>query len=356
MMFEFIKKNKYMLIACAIIAAGAFAGYRYCQSSKVSTDTVKIGEVTRGTLKETVSATGALAALNSVDISSKITGRIVEVLVQENQYVNAGDVLVRLDDTSLRATLAQMRARMNDAALTYNRYQTLLSSGAISQSAFDTVYADYLVAKSNYEKAASDVNDTIISTPISGYVIGKPIPVGQTISSGISEPQVIMSVATLDNMEIEVLVDESDIGHVKVGQKVNFTVDAFPDETFNGIVRLVSRKAQTENNVIYYKVYVTVEDAKGKLLPTMTARVDIIVDEVDNALIVPLNCIYNEGQKHYVKVYDSASKEVKEVSVNTGISDDSNIVIKNNNLQAGEKLLIKKAAVQQGGPRFGTHF
>ena len=214
-MLKFLQKNKYMIIVAALVLAGSYGGYKYYQSTQAEAQTVKIGRVTRGDLTETVSATGSLTALDNVDISSKITGRIVEVLVKENQHVNAGDVLVRLDATSLKATLAQMQAKLTNAQLTYKRDRDLLNRGAISQATYDAAYADYLVALSNYEKAASDVNDTVITTPISGYIIGKPTPVGQTISSGISTPQVIMSVATLDNMEIEALVDESDIGQVK---------------------------------------------------------------------------------------------------------------------------------------------
>ena len=179
---------------------------------------------------------------------------------------------------------------MENALATYNRYSALLAKGAISKSDYDLAEADYTVAKANYDQATSNVNDTVITTPISGYVIGKPTPVGQTISSGISEPQVIMSIANLDNMQIETMVDESDIGQVKVGQKVNFTVDSYPDRTFEGIVRLVSRKAVTENNVIYYTVYVDVANSEGKLLPTMTARANIIVNEADGVLMVPANC------------------------------------------------------------------
>jgi HlyD family secretion protein len=306
-----------------------------------------MGEVKKGTLTETVSATGALSAQDNVDISSKITGRIVEVLVKENQHVNAGDVLVRLDATSLKATLAQMEAKLNNAQATYNRYVNLLNTGAISQSTFDAAEADYLVAKSNYEKAASDVNDTVITTPISGYIIGKPTPVGQTISSGISTPQVIMSVATLDNMEIEALVDESDIGQVKEGQRVKFTVDAYSDETFTGKVRLISRSATTENNVIYYKVYVTVDDAKGKLLPTMTARTEIIIDEADDVTIVPLNCIYTDGKRRYVKVYNEKTKESRDVDVTLGLTSDSDVAVTATGLEIGDKLLVKKAVSKQ---------
>ena len=258
-MMNFINRNKYAVIFCALLLAGGYGGYKYYVSSQTPAATVKTGVVERGNLVETISATGALSAVNNVDISSKITGRSVEVLVEENQHVNAGDVLVRLDDTALMATMRQMKAKLDNAEANYNRFQKLVESGAISRSEYDNVYADYLVAKTNYEKAASDVQDTVITTPIDGYIIGEPTPVGQTISSGISEPQVIMSVATLDDMQIEAMVDESDIGQVKVGQKVNFTVDAYPNENFSSKVRLISRKAETENNVIYYKVYVAVD-------------------------------------------------------------------------------------------------
>ena len=346
-MLKFLEKNKYMIIVAALVLAGSYGGYRYYQSTHAATETIKLGKVTRGDLTETVSATGSLTALDNVDISSKITGRIVEVLVKENQHVNAGDVLVRLDDTALKATLAQMEAKLINAQLTYNRDRDLLNQGAISQATYDAAYADYLVAKSNYEKASSDVNDTIITTPINGYIIGKPTPVGQTISSGISTPQVIMSVATLDNMEIEALVDESDIGQVKEGQKVKFTVDAYPEETFMGTVRLLSKKATTENNVIYYKVYVTVDDAKGKLLPTMTARAEFIISEAKDVTMVPLNCIYTEGKRRYVKVYNEKTKETKDVDVSVGLSNDNNIVVTGADLQEGEKLLVKKAVAKQ---------
>ena len=352
-MMNFINRNKYAVIFCALLLAGGYGGYKYYVSSQTPAQTVKTGVVERGNLVETISATGALSAVNNVDISSKITGRIVEVLVQENQHVNAGDVLVRLDDTALMATMRQMKAKLDNAEANYNRYQKLVESGAISRSEFDNVYADYLVAKTNYEKAASDVQDTVITTPIDGYIIGEPTPVGQTISSGISEPQVIMSVATLDDMQIEAMVDESDIGQVKVGQKVNFAVDAYPNETFTGKVRLISRKAETSNNVIYYKVYVDVDDSKGKLLPTMTARADFVIASAEDVLMVPLNCIYVEGKRRFVKVYNTKTKESRDVDVKLGLSNDSEIVVKTDALQPGEVLLVRKAVAKQTGVRTG---
>ncbi len=352
-MMNFINRNKYAVIFCALLLAGGYGGYQYYVSSQTPVETVKTGVVERGNLVETISATGALSAVNNVDISSKITGRIVEVLVEENQHVKAGDVLVRLDDTALMATMRQMKAKLDNSEANYNRYQKLVESGAISRSEFDNIYADYLVAKTNYEKAASDVQDTVISTPIDGYIIGEPTPVGQTISSGISEPQVIMSVATLDDMQIEAMVDESDIGQVKVGQKVNFSVDAYPNETFTGKVRLISRKAEVSNNVIYYKVYVDVDDSKGKLLPTMTARADFVIANAENVLMVPLNCVYVEGKRRFVKVYNTKTKESRDVDVKLGLSNDSEIVVETDGLQPGEVLLVRKAVAKQTGVRTG---
>lgn len=355
-MLDSLKKHKVAIIICALLLAGGYGGYKYYLSTQAAAVTVKTGRVTQGNLSSTVSATGSLSAIDNVDISSKITGRIVKVNVVENQHVKAGDVLVQLDDTALRATMNQSKAKLDYAASMYQRYADLLNRGAIAQSAFDSYYQDYLVAKNSYEKAVSDLHDTIISTPIDGYIIGKPKAVGTTISSGISEPQVIMSVATLDRMQIEALVDESDIGQVKVGQKVKFTVDAYPEENFTGVVRLISRSATTSNNVIYYKVYVNVDDAKGKLLPTMTARTDIVINEQKDTLMVPLNCIWSDGARKYVKIYNRQTKEEKEVNVTLGLSSDTDVAVTAEGLKKGDVLLVKKAVAKQNntkrmGPR-----
>ena len=203
-----------------VLLAICYGGYSYYQSVTTVETTVKTAKVEYGTLKDSISATGSLSAVDNVDISSKITGRIVEVLVKENQHVEAGQVLVRLDSTSLEATARQMKARLDNALLTYNRYNALLQQGAISRSDFDLAEADYIVAQANYDQAVSNVNDTVIVSPISGYIIGEPTPVGQTISSGISEPQVIMSVANLDNMQIDTLVDLINLVSLRTGHSI----------------------------------------------------------------------------------------------------------------------------------------
>ncbi|MCQ2373309.1 MAG: efflux RND transporter periplasmic adaptor subunit [Phascolarctobacterium sp.] len=346
-MLNFVKNHKTALIVCAILIAGGFGGYKYYLSTQENKAVVKTGIVKEGKIVSSVSATGSLSAVDNVDISSKITGRIVEVKVVENQHVNAGDVLVRLDDTALRATMNQMKAKLEYSESMYKRYADLLNRGAVSQASFDDYYSNYQVAKTNYEKAVSDLGDAVIKTPIDGYIIGKPKEVGTTISSGISEPQVIMSVATLDKMQIDVLVDESDIGQVQVGQKVNFTVDAYPEEQFTGKVRLISRSATTSNNVIYYKVYVNVDDSKGKLLPTMTARTDIVTAESSNTMMVPLNCIWTEKGRKFVKVINRQTKETKDIDVQLGLSNDNEVQVTADGLKKGDVLLVKKAVAKQ---------
>ena len=339
---NFIRNNKYVIGFLVILLAICYAGYSYYQSITQVETTVKTAKVEYGTLKDSISATGSLSAVDNVDISSKITGRIVEVLVEENQ--------VKLDATALEATARQMKARLDNAELTYNRYTALLARGAISRSDYDLAESDYIVAKANYDQAVSDVNDTVITSPIAGYIIGEPTPVGQTISSGISEPQVIMSVANLDDMQIDTLVDESDIGRVKVGQTVEFTVDAYPEETFTGTVRLISRSAVTEDNVIYYTVYVDVANPEGKLLPTMTARTNIIIQQQDNTLMVPPNCIYYDGDRRYVKVYDEASKTSRDVDVTVGLTGEDSIAV-TGDIKEGDVLLVKQRATQQNNMR-----
>ncbi len=338
---SWIKNNKYMLAFLVIIGLVAYGGYRYYESTTTVEEKVRTATVEHGDLKETVSATGSLSAADNVDISSKITGRIVEVPVNENDHVSAGQVLVRLDDTALRATLTDKESRLEEAAKTLNRYKTLLSTGAISQSVYDTADMNYVVAKSAYEQAESNVNDTVIVSPISGYVIGKPTPVGQTISSGISTPQVIMSIANLDKMQIEAMVDESDIGQVKVGQHVEFDVDSYPDKTFKGVVSLISKSAVTTNNVVYYTTYVDVENTDGLLYPGMTARADMILNRQDDTLMVPANCVYTDKGRTYVKLYDEKNKKETEIDVKVGLTGDDKVAVACEDLRQGDKVVVK---------------
>ncbi|MEG0797793.1 MAG: efflux RND transporter periplasmic adaptor subunit [Acidaminococcaceae bacterium] len=351
-MGQFLRRYKLLLLLLFITLLAIFGGYKYYVNSQAPKLLVKTVPIERGKITATISATGSLSAVDNVDINSKITGRIVEVYVQENEHVLAGQKLLRLDDTTLSATQTQTAAKLQNALATYNRYLSLVNNGAIARSEYDTAEADYIVAKAAYEQATSNLNDTLIVSPIEGYVIGKPTPVGQTVSSGISSPQVLMSVANLDNMQIEVLVDESDIGQVVVGQQVEFSVDSYPDVTFNGVVRLVSKSAVTVSNVIYYTVYVDVANAEGKLLPKMTARTELIVGAADNVLLVPTTCLRVDGSRKYVQIYDAATKETREVDVTVGLASDDKIAI-TGAVEEGQQVVTKAVKKTTGQARMG---
>ncbi len=293
-----------------------------------------------------------MSAQDNVDINSKITGRIVAVYVKENEFVRAGQTLVKLDDTSLRKTQEMKRATMQDREATYRRDLALVQEGAISQSIFDTAEANYLYAKADYEQAVANTNDTVITSPIDGYVIGKPTSVGQTVSSGISSPQVIMNVATLDKMQIELMVDESDIGQIRDGQQVEFTVDAYPDETFYGVVTLISRSATTTNNVNYYKCYVDVDNVDNKLLPTMTARANVIISEMKDVMTISSKCIFSDNGRTYVKVLDRATGNQKEVDIKQLMAGEDRIAV-SGDINDGDELVVKTTTVKtqtRGGP------
>lgn len=341
-MMKWIKSHVWLLTVLAVFLVAAAGGYRYYQSRQEAPAPVKTATVEYGRLMRTVSATGSLKALDNVDISSKITGRIVKVLVTENEHVHKGQLLLQLDDTALKATELQRKATLDNYRLTLERNRELLDRGAVSAQTYDNALMNYEVAKAAYEQAVSNTNDTNIYSPVDGYVIGKSTPVGQTISSGISTPQVIMSIANLDKMEIETLVDESDIGQVRVGQQVEFNVDAYPDKVFTGKVRLISRSAHTTNNVVYYKVYVDVDNAENKLFPNMTARASIILEEQKDTLMVPGNCIYQDGKRRYVIEYNEATGTEEEVDVTLGLSGDDKVAVKSSGkLRQGDKVVVK---------------
>ena len=358
---NFIKKFKNIIIILLIAVIG-YASYSYYSASNEVVEVPKLTTITRGDVVRTVSATGSLAAIDNVDINSKITGRIVKLYVSENERVNKGALLMQLDPTSYEAAKEQADAKLVDATLTYNRNKRLFEQGAIAKNALDSAKADYIVAKADLKVADSKLADTEIRTPIAGYIIGEPTPVGQTVSSGISSPQVLMNVATLDNMEVETLVDESDIGSVKIGQKVNFTVDSYPDDTFTGEVTLISRDAVEENNVIYYTVYVKVDDSKGKLFPTMTASTEFIVDRKKDVLQVPETAVKFVNGKNVVFTYDAKDNKQIMVEVTKGLEGDYNVeisgdikenekVVANPNLNSTNKSSKSKAQVGPGGMR-----
>ena len=354
---ETLNQYKTWIIWLVLLALAAAGGYTYYNKrNTVAVAELQTGVVGRADITATVSATGTISAVNTVDISSRVTGLINQLNVKENDMVKAGQVLVVLDDSTLRAQLAQYKAQMENYAAVYARSKELAAIGGQSDQQLDADRTNYLVAQANYNNYALQLDYYVIKSPIDGVVVGKPTPAGQTVAQGISTPQVIMTIADMSKMQIKVMVDETDIGKVQPGQQVSFTVDAHPDKKFTGKVTSISKSATTTSNVVYYPVYVDVDSPQGLLYPTMTARVTITVGESKNALVVPLSAIKEEKEQKYVQVMVDGKPE--KVAVQAGLSDDEHVEILSG-LQEGDSIVLPAAKTgtaakssQQGPPHF----
>lgn len=340
MIWQNVKQYKKWWIAfigVALVAAGAAM---YFTKSNVTTPTEITMVTGRGDIKAVVSATGTIAAVNSVDVSSRVTGLITEVKVAENDIVRKGQLLVVLDNTAIKAQVAQYQAQLSNYAAIYERSKKLAAVGGESQQQLDADRTNYLVAQSTADNYASQLGYYVITAPIDGMVIGIPTPAGQTVAQGISSPQVIMTIADMSKMQIKVLVDESDIGKVQVDQKVSFSVDSYTNKTFTGKVTKISRSATTSSNVVYYPVYVDVDATENLLYPTMTARVAINIGERKNTLVVPLSAVKEEKGQKYVEVM--VNGKTQNSSVSLGLSDDEQVEILSG-LGEGDNIILPVA-------------
>jgi RND family efflux transporter MFP subunit len=350
-MLNFLSKYKYIALGLLVAAGLSYALYQvYLENSKPAV-TVRTFTVERGDMEAQVSATGTISPVNSVNVSSKITGLIEKVYVEENQPVTEGDLLVVLDDSSIRAQVAQAQARLDNARINYIRKAQLANIGAIAMSELDQAKMDFEVAQASYDTVMSNKADTTIRAPLSGVVIGKPIPAGQTVSPGISTPMVLLTIADMSNMQIETKVDESDIGKILTGQKTSFTVDAYPGRNFSGTVSLISRQAITEQNVIYYRVMIYIDSPDGLLFPSMTARVSITTGESRNTLKVPLMAVRETRGVKTVQLMKNGESET--VPVITGLSTDDRIEILEGLKEGDQIVLSQRQSSASSNPGLG---
>lgn len=355
MWMKVLQYKKWLMLAI-VIAIAVKAGLVYQAGQNKNQAAPQTVKVERGDVVSVVSATGTIKPVNMVDISSKITGLLEEVRVKENDPVKAGQVLVILDDTRLQTLVTQALERLNNAAANYERNKKLNSIGAVSDQQIDASRMDYKVAQANYDDAVSQLNETVIKAPIDGVVIGKPIPAGQTVAQGISNPMVILTVADMSKMQIETQVDETDIGKVVLGQTATFTVDAYPGRTFTGVVSNISQKANVQQNVVYYSVLIDVASTDSLLKPTMTARVSINSGESKNTLTVPLAAIKTNKDQQYVVVVKNDGK-TENVPIKTGLVGDDRVEV-TSGLNEGDQVIMAVAKTQtsatpQGGGGIG---
>lgn len=310
------KKTPWVPVAWAVGAALVLGGGGYMLfKPKAPKDPYRTEQVARGDITKSVSASGSLQALVTVQVGSQISGQITKVLVDFNDYVKAGQVMAVLDPQTYvsraqqgqaqvaqsQAQVAQLQAQANVAQANYNRTKTLYDKGIAAKAALDTDLAAWKAAQANVAAARAgvtsaraslnatnvDLGRTNIVAPISGVVTDRQIEPGQTVAASLSAPILFQIAQDLSKLEVKISVDEADIGSVREGQRVKFTVDAFPDDNFTGVVTQVRKQPETSNNVVAYTVIAEADNPGGKLLPGMTANADIVLEERRNVLRVP---------------------------------------------------------------------
>ena len=358
-----INKKVKMAVAAVVIAACAFGGYQYYQTKQAEAQAaaVETAKVVRMNLKSTVSATGTIKPVNSVEVSPKITARISQILVKENDHVTAGQTVAILDGKDYQAQRDQAQFRVTNTLREYNRAKELYAVGADTKQALDNAEFNYDTAVSQLNEAESDVAETVITAPMDGIVVGEPKTVGTMAVQGNNNPTVIMYIADTSQKQILAKIDETDIGQIQVGQTATFTVDTYMDKTFTARVSKISQtdtsntwnttgtssttsSSSSSGSVIYYYVTLDVDDPNDELRIGMTARVDINTSEKENAMVVPIAALKTNDKGSYVLRVNSAG-QTEQVPVTTGIYSDEFVEILSG-LDVGDKISITYTAAK----------
>ena len=302
-----MKKVLKLIIVVAVLAGIAFGVKTLFFDAKTETAAGALvsAKVTQATISTTISATGTLEPVDQVEVGTQVSGDISKIFVDFNSNVKKGQVIAELDKSKLKATLTQAeiayRSAENDYKYkesTYNRVKKLSESNAASAVELETAEYNMNSAKLSMDRSKNEVAQArlnlsyaTIKSPIDGVVLKRAVEVGQTVAASMSTPTLFVIAKDLSQMKVMADVDEADIGQVKAGQKVSFTVDAFQGETFNGSVQEVRLNPTTTSNVVTYTVVITAENPDQKLLPGMTATCTIVTKEVVDAISIPVKAL-----------------------------------------------------------------
>lgn len=357
----------------------------------------KFATLTQGDITQSVSANGTLNPLVLVSVGTQVSGKVTKLYVDFNDRVEKGQILAELDRALLDAQAAQSEANVRsaqaslDLAMANNkRAKELLAKEYISQQDFDAsiqslkaAHASLDLAKAQHQKDQTNQSYAIIKSPVSGVVVDRQIDLGQTVAASLQAPVLFKIAQDLRQMQIDSSFAEADIGRIKVGQKVDFTVDAFPNRAFQGVVKQVRLNATTVSNVVTYDVVVTVENPDEILVPGMTAYVNVIIAEKKNSLLLPNAVLrYRPTLSNTTKVnttqksFDSKAKraakestqktiyviengEPKAVKIGVGITDNRFSEIITDTLKVGDSIIIeenKPTSAKISGASMGRPF
>ena len=343
--------NKKKRILYAVLAVFLLAGLAFWYFSKgkkqekVSFETAKV-ETTH--IRNSITATGTIEPVTSVTVGTQVSGIVSKLYVDYNSVVKKGQVIAELDKTNLiselntaKAILNSVQSNLNYQQANFNRYQTLFNKGLVSADEFENARLTFqqasqqvAQARENVKRAQTNLGYATITSPIDGVVLSKSVEEGQTVAASFSTPELFTIAKDLTDMRVVADIDEADIGGVIEGQRVTFTVDAFPDDVFNGMVTQVRQEAKTESNVVTYEVIISARNDRLKLKPGLTANVTIFTLEKNNVLAVqskalrfmPSPAILTEGQriedcKGDSKVWTLEGNVFKAHQVQTGITN-----------------------------------
>lgn len=287
-------------IAVVVIVIVAVAAWAMSGGKKEEDINFKEEKVALKTLQNSVTATGTIEAVTSVTVGTQVSGIVNKLYVDYNSRVKKGQVIAELDKTNLlselntaKANLASAQSSLNYQAANMERYKTLYKKGLVSVDEYENALLTYRQAKEqvasskeNVQRAQTNLGYATITSPIDGTVISKSVEEGQTVAASFNTPELFTIAKDLTNMQVVANVDEADIGNVKEGDRVTFTVDAYPDDTFEGTVKQVRLEATTTNNVVTYEVVISAPNADLKLKPGLTANVTIYTQERSGVLAV----------------------------------------------------------------------
>lgn len=348
-----MNKKKALVIA-AVAAIAALAVWLLSGGKKEETITFDTAAVAPANIMNSITATGTIEPVTSVTVGTQVSGIVSKLFVDYNSVVKKGQVIAELDKTNLmsqlntaKTQLATAQSQLNYQTANYKRYKTLFEKGLVAADDFDNAKLSYTQAKEQVasakeevQRAQTNLGYATITSPIDGVVLSKSVEEGQTVAASFSTPELFTIAQDLTNMQVVADVDEADIGDVKEGERVTFTVDAYPDDTFEGEVKQVRQEATTTNNVVTYEVVISAPNTDLKLKPGLTANVTIYTAERKGVLSVPSKALRFTPQKETVgkmkivdvanaknKVWTLEGNSIVAHKVNIGMTDGTNTQI-----------------------------
>lgn len=378
--------RKKIYITVAVVAIAGIAAWLLTGGEKKSDVTYNTARVEKTDITTSVTATGTLEPVTNVTVGTQVSGIVAHLYVDYNSTVKKGQVIAELDKSNLMSELESAKAQLTSAqsslkyeSANYERYKTLFDKGLVAATDFEAARLSYDKAlqtvrssSESVRKAETNLSYATITSPIDGIVLSKSVEEGQTVAASFNTPELFTIAQDLTKMQVIADIDEADIGDVHEGERVSFTVDAFPDDTFTGRVTQVRQVATTESNVVTYEVVISAQNDDLKLKPGLTANVTIYTNEVSDVLSVPTRALqFTPNEKMLTeeqniedckgkdKVWIMQGNVFKAIPVTTGTTNGILTEIKSG-LKAGQEVItdfsMGNDAIADGAPKNDNPF